>query len=226
MARLTENYTKREQKQGRTFTCELYPDSQSYDCELLLNRLSYYWEKFYYILHDKDVYTEGDYDKFLSNNKYEPDWVIGQLKKPHYHVIGYSSSPCMLGRAAKKFGVPSNSVQKVEKFKEAVQYLIHINHPNKYQYSPEEIITNDESLPTILKRKQEAEEKADMLFTFILESDVVTITELSKFAIKNHLWDELRRGQHIYTALINEKRFANECSNRRNKADKIQASEQ
>lgn len=207
MARESSNYSAREQKQSRCFQCELYPDSTSYDCELLLNRLSSFWEKFYYILHDKDIYTEDDFDKYFSNNKKEPEWQIGDLKKPHYHVIGYVSSPCMLGRAAKKFGVPSNMVQKVEKFKEAVQYLIHLNHPNKYQYLLEEIVTNDESLPTILRRKQEAEEKADMLLSFILTTDVCTITELSKYAIKNHLWDELRRGQHIYTALLNEKRY-------------------
>ncbi len=223
MARLSDNYTKREQKQSRVFTCELYPDSSSYDCDMLLRRLSYYWDKYYYILHDKDVYTEEDYDKYLSENKYEPDWVIGQRKKPHYHVIGVNGSPCMLGRAAKKFGVPSNHVQPVQKFKNTVQYLIHLNNPNKYQYEPEEIITNDESLPTILKRKQEAEEKADMLLQFILTSDVCSITELSKYAIKNHLWDELRRGQHIYTALLNEKRFINESYNCRNQANEIQA---
>lgn len=216
MARLSENYTKREQKQSRVFTCEIYPDSESYDCNMLLRRLSSYWDKFYYILHDKDIYTEEDWDKYYQNNKKEPAWQIGDLKKPHYHVIAVNSSPCMLGRAAKKFDLPSNQVQTVQKFKNAVQYLIHLNNPNKYQYEPEEIVTNDESLPTILKRKQEAEEKADMLLQFILTSDICTITELSKYAIKNHLWDELRRGQHIYTALLNEKRYNNESYDRRN----------
>lgn len=208
MARLSDNYTKREQKQGRSFTTEFYPDSSSYDCQLLLNRLPYYWEKYYYILHDKDVYTVDDYDKYVTENKEEPIWSVGDLKKAHYHVIGYTSSPCMLGRAAKNFGVPSSNVFKVERHKEAVQYLIHLNHPNKYQYLPEELITNDTNIATILKKKQEAEEKADQLLTFILTTDVCTITELSKYAIKNHLWDELRRGQHIYTALMNEKLFS------------------
>lgn len=208
MPRLTDNYTTREQKQARAFTCELYPDSTSYDCEMLLRRLPSFWEKFYYILHDKDIYTEEDFDKYFSNNKKEPEWQIGDLKKAHYHVIGFQSSPCMLGRAGKKFGIPSSGVFKVEKFKEAIQYLIHMNHPNKYQYLPEEIVTNDESISSILRRKQEAEEKADLLLQFILTSEVCSITELSKYAIKNHLWDELRRGQHIYTALINEKRYS------------------
>lgn len=205
MARLKKDYTQRELKESRCFLALIYPDSEAYDCEIVLNRLPYYWDNFYYILHDKDVYLELDYDKYVAENGKEPDWKIGDLKKPHYHLIGYCS-PTTLGRAATKFGLPSNYVQVAEKpLKDNVQYLIHIKEPWKFQYSEEEIITNDGQISTKLRVKVDAEEKASMLLEVIFTSEICSITELSQYAIKNHCWDELRRGQHIYSNLIREK---------------------
>lgn len=205
MARLKKDYTPRELKESRCFLALIYPDSEAYDYEIVLNRLPYYWDNFYYILHDKDVYLELDFDKYVAENGKEPEWKIGDLKKPHYHLIGYCS-PTTLGRAATKFGLPSNYVQVAEKpLKDNVQYLIHRKEPWKYQYAEEEIITNDGQVSTKLRVKVDAEEKASMLLEAIFSSEICSITELSQYAIKNHCWDELRRGQHIYSNLIREK---------------------
>ena len=207
MARLKKGYTPRELKESRCFLALIYPDSDAYDCDLIINRLPYYWDNFYYIFHDKDVYLELDHDKFVAENSREPDWKIGDPKKPHYHLIGYCS-PTTLGRAATKFGLPSNYVQVAERsLKDNVQYLIHLKEPWKYQYSEEEIITNDGQISIKLRVKVDAEEKAAILLEAILSSDICSITELSQFAIKNHCWDELRRGQHIYSNLIREKQY-------------------
>lgn len=207
MARLKKDYTPRELKTSRCFLAVIYKDSESYDCELILNRLPYYWDNFYYILHDKDVYLELDYDKYVSENQKEPEWKIGDLKKPHYHLIGYCS-PTTLGRAATKFGLESNYVQVAEKpLKDNIQYLIHRKEPWKYQYTEEEIITNDGEISTKLRVKVDAEEKAALLLEAIFTSEIYTISELSQYAIRNHCWDELRRGQHIYTNLLKEKQL-------------------
>lgn len=206
MSRAKKSYTNREEQEGRCFLAIIYPDSESYDCELILNRLPYYWDNFYYILHDKDVWLENDWDKYIADNGKEPDWKIGELKKPHYHLIGYTS-PTILGRAAKKFGLDSNFVQKADKpLKDNVQYLIHIKEPWKYQYGEAEIITNDPDLNKKLTIKQDTEEKATILLDAIFTTEICSISELSKYAIQHHCWDELRRGQHIYSQLIKEKR--------------------
>lgn len=203
--RLPKDYSKAEQKQARNFIFVLYPDSESYDCQLLLNRLPHFWDSFYYILHDRDVYTESDYDSFVVENKGStPDWKIGDLKKPHYHVVVHSDSPVMLGRAITKSGL-SSGVFICKDLKSQVQYLIHMNHPSKYQYHPEEIITNATNLQKLLTRKEDAEEKAAKLFDAIQSTEICSITALSSWAIQNHCWDELRRGQHIYSALLYEK---------------------
>lgn len=207
MPRLKKDYTPREQKTSRCFLAVIYPDSETYDFEILLNRLPYYWDNFYYILHDKDKYLELDYDEYMADNGKEPEWKIGDLKKPHYHLIGYCS-PTTLGRASIKFGLPSNYVQiAVKPLKDNIQYLIHRKEPWKYQYEVEEIITNDNEISTKLRVKVDAEEKAALLLEAIFSSEIYTITQLSQYAIQNHCWDELRRGQHIYSNLIKEKQY-------------------
>lgn len=206
MARPRKTYTKREEQEGRCFLTVIYPDSEIYDFQIILNRLPYYWDKYYYILHDKDVYLEYDWDKYIEDHGTEPDWKIGDLKKPHYHLIGYCS-PTILGRAAQKFGLPSNYVMKADKIlKDNVQYLIHIKEPWKHQYLKEEVISNDEEIEKLFKVKKEAEEKAEILLNALFSTDMCSITELSEYALKNGCWDELRRGQHIYSQLIREKR--------------------
>lgn len=208
MSRPSSGYTKAQEKKARNFVFVLYPDSQSYDCQLLLNRLSSFWDKFYYILHDRDTYSEDDLDDFISKNPgLYPDWHIGDLKKPHYHVVAHVDSPCMLGRAMKKAGLESG-VFICNDIKKAVQYLVHLNHPSKFQYSKEEVITCADDLDKLLAKTIEAEEKASLLLEALLSDEITSIISLAQWAIKNHCWDELRRGQHIYTSLLNEKLYS------------------
>lgn len=208
MARLSKAYSAREKKTSRCFTAILYDGMEGCEFEPI-NRLPYFWDLYYAIRHDRDVYHESDYDKYLvDHNGEEPEWKIGDLKKPHYHFIGYSSSPVMLGRAATKFGIPSQYVQIVHNKNDAIQYLVHLNNPDKFQYSIDEVITNDEKIQAILTRVPSTEEKASILTDFIFSPDCFSMESLVKFAIASHCWDELRRGQHIYTQLLREKRFS------------------
>lgn len=201
MARPSSGYSKREQTQSRCFSCILY---ESDDIELKLNRLPFYWDKFYYIRHDRDTWLEEDVDEWLLDHPGEEfPYDVGSLKKPHYHCIGYTS-PCLLGRAAIKFDIPSNLVRKVKNKKGAIRYLIHLDNPNKYQYAKEEIITNDPDIEEYLKTKMASSFKAQQLIDFINSTDYVSFHSLSIFAITNDCWDELRRGQHIFTTLLNE----------------------
>lgn len=208
MPRLKKNYSSRESQEGRCFIAEFYPECDNTPGFQfnVLGRLQYWWDLYYYVLHDKDTYSECDLDKWNASHDSPPDWNVGDKKKPHYHLIGYCKSPLLLGRAATKFGVPSNYVQRVTNTKKAIQYLIHLNNPEKYQYLPEEVVSNDPKLPSILKREVPSEEKAALLCQAVLESEICSMKNLCLFAIKNSCWDELRRSQHIFSQLLDEKR--------------------
>lgn len=206
MGRPRKNYTERELEEGKHFLTVLYPDSETYDCNLLLARLESWWDEWFYILHDKDFYTEYDYDRYKLEEKEEPPWVVGELKKPHYHIIGHVEGKCVLGRAAIKFGVPSNDVQKIGNYKKAIQYLIHLNNPEKYQYDKAEVNSNVlEKLEKYMKKENDASEKARMILDYIYTGNVCTVTALAEFALKNSCWDEFRRGQGLYTTILNER---------------------
>ena len=194
----------RETEEGKNFLCIIYPDSESYDYQLILNRLESFWDKWYYIYHDKDFYTELDKDRYETRNKEKAPFEVGEIKKPHYHIIGSLNSSRTLANASTKFGIPSNMVERVGNFKKSVQYLIHANNPEKYQYDKKEIITNDDELEKVLKMKSSDTEKAKTLLEFIETNLYVNMTSLTHFAITNNCWDELRRGQHIYSQLVKE----------------------
>ena len=146
-------YTARQKEQDRKFSCILYPDSTTYNIEICLNNVRCRWTQYYYILHDCDRYTNSDVINWIDENSVigEPEPVcpfsVGDLKKPHYHVVVYCDSPRLLGNATKSLGLicsqgeddQSNFVERVVNFKQSVRYLTHIDHPDKFQYKRSEI---------------------------------------------------------------------------------------
>ena len=78
-----------------------------------------------YIIHDKDKLEDGS------------------LKKPHIHCV-VSSTPKTFQTWANLFEVPVQFVSKLKGGpRSACRYLIHKNAPEKAQYLPEQITTND-----------------------------------------------------------------------------------
>ena len=209
MGRKVKDYSGRELEQDYKFCCILYPDSSEYDCDILLNRLYSFWPHSCYIKHDKDFYSELEVEKWKAENKSDDcPFQVGELKKPHYHVVAWSKSPILLGNAATKFDLPSNYVQRAKSLKGAIQYLIHKNESWKYQYDKSAIVCNDVSekeLSKFLKMDVDAMDKGKRLFDYINSQERITLTQLTKFAFENECYDELRRGQHLYTALLIER---------------------
>ena len=109
----------------RKFCAVLYSDADDYDCEVVLNNLRSNFPRWAYCLHDKDTTDDGE------------------LKKPHYHVVmGTGQSPYLIAGVSNKLGVPANYIQFCDGFRGAVRYLIHLDHPDKYQYNATDISAN------------------------------------------------------------------------------------
>lgn len=68
------------------------------------------------ILHDKDVDESG------------------QPKKPHMHVLFRFPNPRFGTAVAKAFRLGLNQVAPVHSWRSACRYLVHTDHPDKYQY--------------------------------------------------------------------------------------------
>jgi len=79
---------------------------------------------YYAVCHDKDINPE-----------------TGALTPKHYHVVIRFANTCPKKDVIDKF--PLGYLEKTKNALASVQYLVHKNHPKKYQYSWDDIKTND-----------------------------------------------------------------------------------
>lgn len=95
-----------------------------------------------------EVLTEGDYTRFAFILHDRDTLDSGEVKTPHFHIYIESGSTARLGtylnRMAKELKVNplAISIQKVSEPESVIQYLIHKNAPDKFQYPRDEIRTN------------------------------------------------------------------------------------
>lgn len=80
---------------------------------------------YFYILHDKDKDKSGNYIK------------------PHLHFV-IKGRHC-LWKWSELLGIPEHMIEKTRSITGAVRYLIHKDNPEKYQYSPDDVFTNNAS---------------------------------------------------------------------------------
>lgn len=94
-----------------------------------------------YILHDKDTYDEIDLDQYKADHDGEtPNWEVGDLKPPHYHVCFKSDSPMSGSAMSKRLG--GIHVECVNDEKAYGLYMLHESpacweRPSKVPYDPE-----------------------------------------------------------------------------------------
>ena len=83
----------------------------------------YYW----YIFHDKDKDENGT------------------LKKKHLHLICYDSSPATINKALSNFKGTTldNCIEGCRSGRAMIRYLIHKDDTDKFQYSPQEVTSNN-----------------------------------------------------------------------------------
>lgn len=196
--------------EGKNWTCEIYPEEFGDQIDYILARLSVMWSdgaEFWYILHDSDIHSEDDLVEYkLKHNGADPSWKPGDIKKPHYHIVVHNSSNCIKRNAVRKFGVADNYVCKVGNLKSMVRYLVHKDNPEKHQYTEDQVITNAiDKLESFLKEELDVTDKARLLLEFIYSGSCDSLSSLANYAINNKCWDELRRGQHIYTQIMYER---------------------
>ena len=177
----------REKDKTRNFELIVYPDSTTYDAAQLLDLLPAKFDKWAYILHDRD--TEN----------------TGELKKAHYHVYGARSSPVLLSTIANAFSFPVNDIRPVFDWNAAIQYATHVNDPDKYLYRPSDIISNFDHYALFKSKKDDAED-AKAIFQYIADTHCVNFTKLTQWALDNGYWASFRRGQSIWKELLWENR--------------------
>ena len=131
MSKLTRN---------RNFCVVLYQESLEHmDMLDYLLRNNYLFQ-IVYILHEYDLYDEEDIEK-INNRKAEGKYShdipnVGDLKKPHYHVLVHCNNAKSLKSFLEYFSVWIDYAEVVNDTDSYVQYMLH-NTPkslHKYHY--------------------------------------------------------------------------------------------
>ena len=170
-------------KKSKIFTGSLYPDAENYDCAKVLETIKSKFKQWAFAAHDSDVNDDGE------------------LKKLHIHWVG-RGDPRTLSAVSKFLGIPEHDIEIGRNFNSLVRYLIHMDDPDKFQYSPDGIETNISDIGRILRSESEGS-----IVTTLIDMRVdgyYTWRELIRWADENNCFDVLRRNLGVLKLAVDE----------------------
>lgn len=136
-----------------------------------------------YIKHDKDTYTQKDYDKFVKINPNEsPRFEVGDPKNVHWHCVIKCTPRIDVETVARWFGVPEWQVDVPKgrgKWLDKIEYLTH-EHPRqqeqgKHRYDDSEVQASFDFRKALNERNEHrARYGGDLSQTEQLRNDVLT----------------------------------------------------
>ena len=151
-----------------------------------------------YILHDKDVY-----DDVAEEHK------IGDLKKPHFHVVIRFNSQRTATAVANDFGIEPNYFRPTSNIDKALEYLIHFNNEEKYQYSVNDVKGDKDLIRKLVEcvendGQSEGDRVNDLIDYIASCKKFISITDFSKYCASVGKWDIFRRSAVIFIKMIDE----------------------
>ena len=115
-----------------------FPKDTRKECEVLakVKAFSMKMEEYYYIVHDKD------YDEFGTLKTKHIHWLfrIKEKQKRLKTVLNEVNNELFNGSDQTRSLI---SIESWKNYEATIQYLVHKNNPEKYQYKVEEVHTND-----------------------------------------------------------------------------------
>lgn len=170
-------------RRDRKFELVLYPDSAVYDCDAVIQLAKSYFSAWAYCLHGADLLD------------------FGELKKSHIHFLGKLADPRDPSVVCKDLGVPVNSIANVKSWKAACRYLIHLDQPEKSQYSPDDVVA---SFPILSLFSIPDEEQARRIMDYIVQNGCTKVSEVTLWALNNGCYSGFRRGFAIWNQILRE----------------------
>lgn len=166
-----------EKFRARNFNLVLYNEDETHK-----KALDYIQKNYDYamILHDKDY-----------------DEKTGEIKKPHYHIVIRFKNAKWNTSLSEDLKIQLNYIEESRNLKRSLQYLIHYNDENKFQYDLGEVqgtLTN--LLVETIKNGNKTEgEKIIEIFQFIdSQENYLDVAYLIRWCAEIGYWDVLRRG--------------------------------
>lgn len=189
------------QIRSRNYCAVLYPEDATHAAciEKLLNG----GYNFAGILHDKDVYEDGE-------NK-------GQLKKPHWHIVIKFTNAIRCSALSKDLGIEPNYLQKCSSLDSALLYLVHEGNADKYQYDHEAVFGPLKSKLVVLLADDDEGTRAVKLADIIDNCPgPMGYSELLRKAAAAGLYADLRRMGSLAVRIVQEHNYEYQYSDGRN----------
>ena len=187
----------KEKYRSRVHMLLLYPDCESHVKAVEKIQQSY---DYALILHDKDYFTDED-------EKKNAEHVSGLLKKEHWHVVVRFNQAKWSSAICSELGIEHNYIENVNRFDNALQYLIHYNDSDKAQYSIDEVKGNlkQKLVESINKVEKSEGEKVVELIEYIEKQDYkISIKAFANYCASQGYWSEFRRSATIFIKIIDE----------------------
>lgn len=141
-----DSQTKASLARSRDFLMMLYPEDPKHVSLLeYIKEYEHIWQ-FVYILHDRDVWTDDDDE--VKNGEH----VVGEAKKPHWHVLIHRKDQSSAGAQSKFFGV---HVEKCSNVEGSLMYFVHKTPASihKAQYDWDDLKGSKKLLDKVLIQK-------------------------------------------------------------------------
>lgn len=177
---------------SRLYVAVLYPDDDSHvECMEKLQTNGY---NFAAILHDKDVYEDGDHK--------------GELKKPHWHIVVRFKNAVWNTAVAKELGITPNYLEACKDQDASLLYLVHYGKEEKAQYDYEEVFGPMKlKLSTLLADVDEGTRILSLVDIVESSPGPIGMSELLKKSVAAGLYADLRRMGHLATCLVREHNY-------------------
>lgn len=194
-----------EKTRCRTFDLLLYEEDETH--RACLEKLASGY-KYIAILHDRDRWSE---EETL------PDGVqVGDLKKPHWHVIVRFPQSRWNTALAKEFGIAENYIQKCNSYEGSLLYLVHHGLPNKFQYSIEDCKgTLIKDLEKALDTECDIDEKISDVLDILDDNEFWTMRSFLEEAVRRKRGGMALRMAGLLGTIINEHNRHNELAKSR-----------
>lgn len=130
-------------------------DPANFDKIIKVAQSCYKW--YWYVFHDKDTDENGN------------------TKKKHLHLVCYDSSPSTIQKSIKNFegATLPNLVEGCRNGRAMLRYLIHKDDPDKFQYEPTEVVSNN------IKQFLECIEDSDSVTSIFKDYELVRTAQIS-----------------------------------------------
>lgn len=185
----------------RKFVAVLYPEDPTHaECIEKLKTNGY---NFAAILHDKDVYEDGEHK--------------GELKKPHWHVVIKFSNAVWNVPTAKDLGIEPNYLQKCSSLDGSLLYLVHEGNPDKYQYDQKDVFGPLANRLAVLLADDDEGTRAVKIADIIDNCPgPMGYSELLRKCVAAGLYSDLRRMGAFAVGMLREHNFEYQYSTERN----------